>query len=419
MGKDVHMITINSAEILCVGTEILIGDIVNTNAAFLSKKLAELGINQYRQEVVGDNPARLESMIREALDRCDLLIMTGGLGPTYDDLTKETAAKCMGRTLSLHQRSFERMQSYFTEQNKVMTENNRKQAFMPEGAVVFDNDNGTAPGLAIEDEARGKIVIMLPGPPRETIPMFTDYVMPYLSKFTSTIFVSKNLNIHGIGESHVESLLHEEMLAATNPTLAPYCKEGEVRLRVTAKAVSREEGLAMCDEMIEKVRKTPVGPYIYGIDTSLEQAVVQRLKAEHLHVTAAESCTGGLVAERLTSVPGASDVFDGSIISYADRTKASILHVSEETLSQHGAVSAQTACEMAEGVRVLMSADIGVSVTGFAGPDGSKVGLIYVACADGLETKVTELHLKGNREHNRNIASNYALSMILDCLRNR
>ncbi len=422
------MIKINTAEILCVGTELLIGDIVNTNAAFISKRLASLGFNQYHQTCVGDNPARLTAAINEALERCDLLITSGGLGPTYDDLTKETVAVAMGRGLELHERSLERMRAFFTCRGSLMSENNIKQAMMPRGAVVFDNDWGTAPGLAVEDEERGKIVIMLPGPPRELEPMFDTYVMPYLRGFASEILVSRNINIVGMGESAVEAHLRPLMEAALNPTVAPYCKEGEVRLRVTAKTSDYETGLRMCDEMIGQIRQSEVGRYIYGIDTDLEHAVVDTLRGNSLTLGIAESCTGGLVATRITDVAGCSDVFLGGVVAYANAVKESALGVSADTLRAYGAVSEQTAREMALGVRSRLGCDVGIATTGIAGPTGGTtylsngqiidkpVGLVYVACSYKDNTVVDKLNLTGTRAHIRRLASNRVLKMVLEII---
>lgn len=421
-------IKINSAEILCVGTEILIGDIINTNSAYISKKLASLGINQYYQAVIGDNPKRLEKKINEALERCDLLIMTGGLGPTYDDLTKETAAKCMRREMYLHERSLERMERYFSNRKLVMSDTNKKQAYIPEGSVVFDNNHGTAPGLAIEDEIRNKIIIMLPGPPNEMIPMFEESVEPYLKQYSEMIFYSKNINIVGIGESAVEAVLSDMMRTAENPTIAPYCKEGEVRLRVTARVKDSETGELLCNEMIEKIKATEIGKYIYGVDTELERALIELLKLNGCKIATAESCTGGLISKRITDVSGSSEVFDGGVVSYANEIKHKLLGVSEDTLNQYGAVSEQTAREMAVGVCKLMNADYGISVTGIAGPNGGTadkpVGLVYIAFADAdakadaNDCTVRQLNLKGDRSHIRKLTANYALSLAIEMLRN-
>jgi len=414
------MIKINSAEILCVGTEILIGDIVNTNAAYISSRLAALGINQYYQAVVGDNPARLEQKIREALERTDLLIMTGGLGPTYDDLTKETAAKCMGRKLYLHERSLERMTAYFKSRNYVMSETNKKQAYMPESSVVFDNDHGTAPGLAMEDEVNGKIVIMLPGPPREMKPMWDDSVEPYLLGYSESMFYSKNINITGMGESAVEEVLADYMKSAVNPTVAPYCKEGEVRLRVTAKAGSEADARKMCDETIDKILESEVGKYDYGINVdSLEHALVNALHEHSLTLCTAESCTGGLIAERITAVAGCSDVFFGGCVTYTNEIKQRLLGVSADTLSEHGAVSAQTAMEMARGARERLGTDIAVSATGLAGPTGgtpeTPVGTVFIGVStkNGEDFRKLTLSAMRSRDYIRTVSATNALDMAL------
>lgn len=411
------MLKIKSAEILCVGTEILIGDIVNTNAAYISGRLAALGITQYYQGVVGDNPKRLSARLTEALERCDLVIMTGGLGPTYDDLTKETAAAVMGRRLVPHTPSMERIKAYFERSRGVMSAANEKQAWMPEGCIVFDNSHGTAPGCVIEDDERGKAVMMLPGPPREMKPMWDESGEPYLAKFSDHVLVSRNVNICGIGESAVETILSDLMRSSENPTVAPYSKDGEVRLRVTAAADSAAAGLPLCDAMIARVRGTEVGKWIYGIDTSLEEALVRLLKERGLHITAAESCTGGLISQRITSVPGASEVYDGGVITYANRIKETLVSVPAETLAAHGAVSEETACAMAEGVRLLMGADIGISATGIAGPGGGTpekpVGTVYIGISTPDGTEAKRFSFTGDRERIRLLTSSHALRMVL------
>lgn len=410
-------INIKSAEILCVGTEILIGDIVNTNAAYISRQLAMLGISQYYQGVVGDNPERLENAIRDALSRSDLLIMSGGLGPTYDDLTKETAARCMGRELYLDQRSLERIKAHFVFRGRQMTKNNEKQAYIPRGSVIFDNNAGTAPGCAIEDYENGKIIIMLPGPPFELIRMFTESVIPYLSAFTGKVFVSKNVNIFGMGESAVENELKTLMMEATNPTVATYCGEGEVRLRVTASGATEAECALLCDDMIERIRKTAVNDFIYGIDTSIAQATVQGYKAKNKTLAVTESCTGGLISKRLTDVSGCSDMFGYGAVTYANEAKMTLLGVSEQTLAQHGAVSAQTACEMAQGIRRLSGADVGISTTGIAGPTGGTdkkpVGLVYIGVSSEKGTVAHEFRFTGDRDRVRLLASGNALDLAL------
>ena len=329
------------AEILCVGTELLLGDIVNTNAAYIAKELANLGIDVYNQAVVGDNPDRLKESLEQAFQRNDIVVMTGGLGPTYDDLTKETVAQLFGKKMILHQESLERIERFFKYYNRVMTENNRKQAYMPEGATVFPNDNGTAPGLAVEKD--GKIAILLPGPPREMIPMFSSSVVPYLQQFSGSTLYSSNIHLFGIGESQVETILREMMVSHRNPTIAPYAKEGEVRLRVTASAKAKEEAKEMVLPVVEQIRDI-LGKYIYGIDVGdLQTALVQKLTEKKKKVACAESCTGGYISKRLTEVPGASLVFDCGVCSYANEIKERVLGVSHETLAAHGAVSRETA----------------------------------------------------------------------------
>ena len=412
------MIKINSAEILCVGTEILIGDIINTNAAYISSRLASLGINQFHQGVVGDNPERLKKFLSEALERTDMVILTGGLGPTYDDLTKETIAEIMGRKMVFHQESYDRMKEIFRTRNLEMTENNKKQAYMPEGCIVLNNNCGTAPGAIIENEETNKVVVMLPGPPREMKPMFEEGVVPYLESLSDSLFVSKNINIFGMGESKVESLLIDLMKSSTNPTIAPYASDGEVRLRVTSKASTKEEGEELCLQMIEKLKQTEVGKYIYGVDTSIEEALVKKLTENKKRIAVAESCTGGIVTGKITSVSGASAVLDGSVVSYANEIKAKLLNVDTEILKTKGAVSEECALQMAKGVKGLMGADIGISITGIAGPDGGTdekpVGTVYIAVSADSEEKCVRLQLRDNgREYIRNVSAKNVLHLAL------
>ncbi len=411
---------IKNAEILCVGTEILIGDIVNTNAAFISQRLAAMGINQYYQAVVGDNPERLEGCIKASLERCDLLIMTGGLGPTYDDLTKETAARLMGREMILHQPSLDRIKGFFEKRKRPMSAVNEKQAYMPAGAVIFDNDHGTAPGCAIEDAERGKIIIMLPGPPREMKPMFLEKIEAYLSQFTEYVMVSTNINIFGMGESTVESVISDIMRESANPTVAPYCAEGEVRLRITARCKTEEEGRRLCSEMQARLMETEVGAYVYGIDTTLEKTAVALLSENAKTLASAESCTAGLVSKRITEVPGASKVFLGGVVSYVNRVKTSVLGVSEETIDKYTEVSEQAAIEMARGARELIGADIAVSVTGYAGPatpgDDEPVGLVYIGVSTPDKSYAVKNNFSGDREHIRTLAANAAIYQVISVL---
>ena len=411
---------IETAEILCVGTELLLGDIVNTNAAFLSTKLAALGINVYRHTSVGDNPERLKRALRAAVDECDLIIMSGGLGPTYDDLTKETVCEFFGRKMYLHEESLEYIKEYFRRLGKTMVDSNIKQAMMPEGAIVFGNPYGTAPALAIADEENNKTVIMLPGPPNELIPLFNEQIEPYLKGRKQGVLVSKNINVFGIGESHIEALIGELMKTARNPSVAPYCNVGEVRLRVTAKAETENEASVLCDEMIEKIKGTEIGKYIYGVDAhSIEHAVVEHLKKEGLTLVTAESCTGGLIGKRITDVSGASEIYLGGCVTYANSAKERLIGVSRESLEEHGAVSEQVAKEMARGVRLALGADIGISTTGIAGPGGGTpekpVGTVYVgiSTADGENVKKLSLSAMKSREYIRNVAASNALHAVL------
>ena len=415
-----HSETIHTAEILCVGTELLLGDIVNTNAAYLSRKLAELGIHVYRHTAVGDNPERLKKALDAAFSEADLVITSGGLGPTYDDLTKETVAAYFGREMELHEESLETIRSYFARTGRIMTPNNEKQAIMPRGAIVFPNHYGTAPSLALCD--RGKTVIMLPGPPGELCPIFEEQILPYLQSRRESVLVSKNIHIFGMGESAVETCLKDLMTHATNPTVAPYCKEGEVRLRVTAESSSEESAAAMCDEMIAKICESEVGAYVYGIDVdSLEQAVLLFLRERSLTLACAESCTGGLIAKRITDLAGCSDVFLGGCVTYANEAKERLLGVRHDSLQAFGAVSEQVAREMARGVRERLGADVGVSATGIAGPGGGStekpVGTVYIGISTKHGEQVRKLSLSAmrSREYIRLVSASNAYDMILKC----
>ena len=413
---------IKSAEILCVGTELLLGDIINTNATFLSQRLAELGISVYRHTAVGDNPARLKAALADALENADLVITSGGLGPTYDDLTKETVAEYFGAEMELDAHSLGRIEGYFKRVGRVMTDNNKKQAMMPRGAVIFDNDYGTAPSLAISNENETKTVIMLPGPPSELVPIFREKIIPYLRERSDRVLVSRNIHIFGMGESMVESKIEDIMKNSTNPTVAPYCKEGEVRLRVTASAENEDIAKAMCDEIIEKIAATEVGEYIYGVDIdSLERAAVEFLRARGLTLAFAESCTGGLVAKRITDVAGCSDVFMGSCVTYANEAKMRVLGVKAETLEKYGAVSAETAREMARGARERIGSDVAVSLTGIAGPGGGTqekpVGTVYLAIStkNGEEVRKLSLSSMRSREYIRMVSASNAFDMVMKC----
>lgn len=411
-----------NAEILCVGTEILLGDIVNSNAAYISKELALCGIGCYYQTVVGDNPERLQKCLETALARADMVITTGGLGPTYDDLTKETVANYFGRKMKLHEPSLARIREIFSSIGRPMTPSNEKQAYMPEGAVIFDNDRGTAPGLAVEGD--GKIVVMMPGPPREMTAMFQNKVRPYLLGLSDQTLVSHNIHLFGIGESAVEDMLHDYMQSHRNPTVAPYAKEGEVLLRVTAGAATVEEAEALTKPVMEEIF-TLLGKYVYGIDVdTMQNALVLALRERDMRIATAESCTGGYLSKRITEIDGASQVFGCGVTAYSNEMKEKLLGVSAETLRQHSAVSAETALAMARGVRRLSGAEIGLSVTGVAGPNGGTpekpVGTVFVAVSCNELEKAVALKLGrgygGERELIRYIACTHAMSLALSAV---
>ena len=385
----------HTVEILSVGTELLLGNIANLDAQILSQGLSALGLNVYWHTVVGDNPQRAKEAVSLAKARADIIITTGGLGPTCDDLTKNVLAEAFGKKLVYDEGSAQRIKNYFQRTGRTMTENNLQQAMLPEGCTILENDWGTAPGCAFE--AGGVHVIMLPGPPSEYRPMFQYRAVPYLQQFSEGVIASHTLKLFGIGESQMEAQLREQMNTMQNPTLAPYAKEGECELRVTAKAATQEQAQALLLPTVEQV-KALFGPLVYGVDVpSLEYVVLEGLKARRLTLGCAESCTGGLIAKRITDVPGASQVFKGGIVSYTNAVKANVLHVPEELLKQFGAVSAQVALAMARGARTALGCDLAVSSTGVAGPDkddrGNDVGTAFVAIATPEGEYVRALHL--------------------------
>ena len=388
----------HTVEILSVGTELLLGNIANTDAQILSQGLSELGLNVYYHTVVGDNPQRARQAVAIAKERADIIITTGGLGPTCDDLTKNVLAEAFGKKLVFDEPSAQRIRSYFIRTGRPMTENNLQQAMLPEGCTILDNDWGTAPGCAFF--ADGVHVIMLPGPPSECRPMFQYRAKPYLLSLSEGVIASHTLKLFGIGESTMEAQLRDQMNTMSNPTLAPYAKEGECELRVTAKAPTDQEAQALLKPTVEEI-KALFGAKVYGVDvSSLEEVVEQLLLEKGLTLGVAESCTGGLMAKRLTDVPGASKVFKGGIVSYTNEVKAGVLGVPQELLDQFGAVSSQVAQAMAEGARRVLGCDIALSSTGVAGPDkddrGNEVGTMFVAIATPEGSYVRSLAL-GNR----------------------
>ena len=400
-------------ELICVGTELLLGNIVNTNAAYLSEKCALLGLSMYHQSVVGDNAERLKESLETALNRSDVVILSGGLGPTQDD-------EVMGIPLKEDPHSRERIEEYFkNSQYKVITDNNWKQALVPEGAIVLDNENGTAPGIIMEKN--GKSVILLPGPPGELIPMFEGKVYDYLNKLQPEIIYSTMVRICGLGESFVENEIRDLIDNQTNPTIATYAKIGQVDLRVTAKAASEKEAAKLAKPMLKELLKR-FGDHIYTMDEhkSLEEVIVHFLKERSLTLTTAESCTGGMIAARITDVPGASEVFKQGLVTYSNRAKRKLLDVKKTTLKEYGAVSEKTAKEMAKNGAFITGSDACVSVTGTAGPTGGTeekpVGLVYIGCCYNNKTVVKEFHFKGERQKIREQATANALILLRECI---
>lgn len=401
-------------EIVAVGTELLLGNIVNTNAQYLSQKLADLGIDVYYQLAVGDNLQRLSDTIKASLERSDLVITSGGLGPTVDDLTKEGVSDALGLKLLPDEACIRKIEGMFKAIGRPMTENNIKQGYIPEGARILENDNGTAPGVLIEKN--GKIVIMLPGPPKELYPMFEDKVVPYLKTKVHSTIRSRMLRVIGVGESAAEDMLKEIFKTQTNPTIAPYAKDGEVHLRITAKTDTIEKADQLIDQMEKRVQ-SKLGENIYGYDEeTLESVVLKLLQQKKMTLSLAESCTGGLIASRLTDVPGASASLMCGVVSYSNESKIKLLGVKEETIRNYGAVSSQTAEEMAVGAKRISGTDIGVSITGIAGPDGGStekpVGLCYIGIAIGNAVKAQKFMFNGNRKKIKWNASSRTLDII-------
>ena len=361
-----------NCEIIAVGEEVLTGDIVNTNGQAIAAGLCDAGIRVIRQTVVGDDDAAIRAALREAVERAEIVVTIGGLGPTYDDITKEAAAEAMGAALRRDPAAEADIRAYFAAVGRIPTENNWKQADLPEGGEALPNSNGTAHGVWLERD--GRVLIQLPGPPRECLPMFRDYALPRLVRRTGQVRLTRTVRLYGIPEATAEDRLHEQMLAAENPTIAPYVSDGEVQIRLRAVAGSTEEAEALIRPRLEEIQAI-FGENAYSTDgRDLAETLVALLREKGLRVTTAESCTGGLAAAAITAVPGASEVFDGGLCTYAEVQKVALLGVSPKTLAEHTAVSEDCAVEMARGARERMDADIAVSVTGYAGPDGGADG---------------------------------------------
>jgi nicotinamide-nucleotide amidase len=391
------------AEIITVGTEILLGDIVNTNSQYLAKELAIHGIEVYYQNTVGDNETRLIQAFEESLKRSDIVITTGGLGPTNDDITKEVACKYFNQELKLHEPSLNKIKNYFKKLNIELSENNKKQAYFPDEAIILENNNGTAPGAILRKD--NKTIIILPGPPREMKAMFEESVKLYLQKLTDSVLVSKTLRTFGIGESLLEEKVIDIINAQSNPTIAPYAKESEAILRITAKAKNEKEANDLINPVIDEI-KNRVGEFIYGEgNTSLEEEVAKLVVDKNMTIAVAESCTGGLVSSSLINYPGISSVFMEGCVTYSNEAKISRLGVKKETLDRYGAVSKETAKEMAEGIAKNFNTNIGLSTTGIAGPQGGTdekpVGLVYIGIYINGKTTVKKFVFSGDRQHIR------------------
>ena len=455
----------HTAELIAVGTELLLGNIANTDAQMISEGLSQLGINVYYHTVVGDNPERVRQAVDIARQRADILITTGGLGPTCDDLTKVAVAQAFGRTLVYHEPSAQRIRDRFAAMGRPVTENNFQQAMIPEGATVLDNDWGTAPGVAME--ADGIHVLMLPGPPRECEMMFRHRAVPYLKGLSEGVIVSRTVKTFGIGESAAEALLRDLMNSLHNPTLAPYAKPTGTELRVTAHARTEAEALARIAPVVDQVKallrdlmnslhnhtlapyakptgtelrvtaharteaealariapvvdqvKALLGDKVIGVDVScLEEVCYGLLKERGLTVGTAESCTGGLLAKLLTDLPGSSALFRGGIVSYTNAVKAGVLGVPQTLLDQYGAVSPQVAEAMARGAKAVLGCDIALSTTGVAGPEpddrGNPIGLVYLGLAWGEQCQVVPLHAgQVDRDRIRRQAAQTALDLL-------
>lgn len=410
-------------EIISIGTELLLGEITNTNAQFIAHEIAQIGLNSYYQTVVGDNPSRLKETLAQSLNRSDVLIITGGLGPTYDDMTKECVADVLALDLELHEESLKRIEAYFESKSEKMPKNNIKQAMIPKGSKVIINNNGTAPGILIEHEL--KTIILMPGVPYEMKAMFKNQVLPFLERKSDVKIVSRHLYLFGIGESDVEEKLEDLMKDSANPTVAPYAMNGTLMIRLTAKAKNEEEALELISP-IEKRIKDKFAQFLYSVDEeAMEKVLVELLIQNKKTIATAESCTGGLLSEKITRVPGSSEVFHYGLCTYSNEAKNRLLSVKETTLQLHGAVSKETVVEMSENLLAMAKADYAVAISGIAGPGGGSkekpVGLVYIALASKDKTIVKKLNLNRNRAQQRQIirqqASLHAMKMVIDLVK--
>ncbi|HHV19597.1 MAG TPA: competence/damage-inducible protein A [Thermoanaerobacterales bacterium] len=402
------------AEIIAVGTELLLGQIPNTNAQIISNALQEIGIDVYYHTCVGDNQERLMDIFKTGFTRSDIIILTGGLGPTRDDLTKETVASYLNLSLKVDKYSLGKIKSFFARRGKPITENNYKQALIPEGACTIENKKGTAPGVLLNND--GKVIVMLPGPPTEMEPMLKEVVIPYLSQRCSSTIISRVLKFYGIGESALEEELKDLISQQTNPTIAPLAKMGEVTIRLTAKAKDRMTAQNIIKPVEDEITRR-VGDFLYGFDNdTVEETVAKLLFKLNKTIAIAESCTGGLMAHKLTNIPGISQYFERGVVSYSNRSKQELLKVKADTIKEYGAVSEQTAKEMARGIRLTSDTDIGVSITGIAGPDGGTpekpVGLVYIGYSDSDSEYAEQYFFNGERIDIKERSVNSAFHLV-------
>lgn len=389
-----------NAEIIAVGTELLLGQIVNTNAQFLAQELASLGMGVYYHTVVGDNLQRLVQAFQQAWERSQVVILTGGLGPTTDDITRDGVALALHRPLGFHEDVWQEIVGQMWRTNRPIPENNRRQAMVPQGATVLPNPRGTAPGLAIAEGDH--LAVLLPGPPREMQPMFVDYVRPLLlERIGHGVILSRSLRVIGIGESALEEQIADLIAAQSNPTIAMYASLGELQIRITAKA--EDEAVAQgLIAPIEAAIRQRIGSAVYGVDADTLPGVLGQLLQERSYqIALAESCTGGLLGSMITDVPGSSEYFGAGYITYSNHAKHSMLGVPLELIAEHGAVSAACAEAMAAGARRASGADVGIAITGIAGPDGGTaekpVGTVYIAVVAPEGALVEKLALRGER----------------------
>lgn len=410
------------SEIISVGTELLLGDVINTNAAYLSLQLQDLGIDCFYHTVVGDNQTRIHETLKLALTRSNLIIITGGLGPTYDDITRESVAEVLELPLEFDQNACNRITEIFRLSNRVMTDNNRRQAYKPKGSTFLPNDRGTAPGILIE--VGEKKLVLLPGPPEELKQMFEMSLIPILKGYQEEVLVSKHVNLFGIGESQVEAILRDEMVQYTNPTLAPYANLDTMYLRISAKARNKEQAEALIEPVLKDVLNR-FKPYVYGVDVlSMEAALVETLQKRELKIATSESCTGGLLSERITRINGSSNVFELGVVSYSDEIKNSVLGVSQALLDTHTSYSLEVVESMCRGLMKLVNADIYVAISGIAGPNGGSItqpiGTVYVCVIYRGEVVTQVLNLgrkyRNDRDRIRLLASTHAMKMVLDLI---